>query len=255
MSFKISISNPKTVKKPTPQDVDSCSGKDYLQQVTAETTHPGEMLDYAKWLPMAAKRYKISPNIEDYIVVNTPMIPSDIPNRNGIAFPLYELVQFQAPPVNRLVYKSWVGCPCHLEHQADDYTRALGVILDTSMVQIKNFGNGRHWMVMALLAFDKNKYPERAQQIMDGVANTYSMGATCSYFTCGMTGIRLDDPSQAHRMQKAIDFDVAPDPVTFKDTLQFRNAHELIAGECSSVDDPAWTPALSDLVFDLGNTI
>lgn len=255
MTFKLSISTPNTTYKKDAQDVDTPSGKEYVRELTAKTTHREQTMDFNLWLPAAAKKYNISPKIEDYIVVNTPMIPSDIPNRNGVAFPLYELVQFQPPPVNRLVYKSWVGCPAHLEHQADDYTKALGVILDTSLVQIKNYGNGRHWMVMALLAFDKNKYPERAQKIKEGQVNTYSMGATCSYFTCGMTGVRLDQPKYRHRLQNAIEFDVKPDPLTLKNTLLFRNAHELVAGECSTVDDPAWTPALSDHVFDLATDI
>ncbi|HHN9420446.1 TPA: hypothetical protein ACP7Q5_005074, partial [Escherichia coli] len=40
-------------------------------------------LDYETWLPFAAKTYKISPRIEDYIIVSTLVCPSDIPNRNG----------------------------------------------------------------------------------------------------------------------------------------------------------------------------
>lgn len=251
-SFKLSIVSPKSTYKSEAQDVDSAAGREYLHEMVATTTHREETLDYHQWLPAAARKYNISSRIEDYVIVNTPMIPSDIPNRNGVAFPLYELVQFQPPPVNRLVYKSWVGCPCHEEHQADDYTKALGIILDTSMVQIKNFGNGRHYMVMALLAFDKNKYPERVQKIQQGKVNTYSMGATCEYFTCGMSGVRLDQPKYSHRMQKPLEFDVVPDPLTYKDTLIFRNAHQLVAGECSTVDDPAWAPALSDIIYELG---
>lgn len=254
MSFQVSIISPKSTYKSEPQDVDSAAGREYLRELTATTTHLEHTLDYQQWLPSAARRYNISKNIEDYVIVNTPMIPSDIPNRNGVAFPLHELLQFREPPVNRIVYKSWVGCPTHLEHQADDCTKALGIILDTSLVQIKNYGNGRHWMVMALLAFDKNKYPERARQIQERKVNTYSMGATCEYFTCGMSGVRLDNPAYSHRLAKAMEFDIVVDPLTYKDTLIFRNAHNLVPGECSTVDDPAWAPALSDIVFDLATS-
>jgi hypothetical protein len=70
-------------------------------------------LDYETWLPFAAKLYKISPKIEDYIIVSTLVCPSDIPNRNGIAFPLSELADFRPPPTNRMAYKAWKGCPVH----------------------------------------------------------------------------------------------------------------------------------------------
>ncbi|MGL2861194.1 hypothetical protein ACQKA8_08860, partial [Helicobacter pylori] len=72
-------------------------------------------LDYETWLPFAAKTYKISPRIEDYIIVSTLVCPSDIPNRNGIAFPRDELARFLPPPTNRMSYKAWKGCPVHLE--------------------------------------------------------------------------------------------------------------------------------------------
>ena len=70
-------------------------------------------LDYNVWLPFAAPVYKISPRIEDYVIVNTIICPSDIPNRNGIAFPATELARFQPPPMNRMAYKAWKGCPVH----------------------------------------------------------------------------------------------------------------------------------------------
>lgn len=73
-------------------------------------------LDFTTWLPFAADTYKISPNISDYVLRKIPLCPSDIPNRNGIAFPLQELIKYQPPPTNRQVYKAWAGCPVHIEH-------------------------------------------------------------------------------------------------------------------------------------------
>lgn len=250
-NFGIKFTSQKSNYAIGPQDADKPEGRDFLKHMKATTTHPGETLDYGKWLPFAAKKYKISSNIEDYVVVNTPMIPSDIPNRNGVAFPLHELISFRPPPVNRLVYKAWTGCPTHEEHQADDHETALGIILDTSLVRIKNYGNGRHWMVMALLAFDKTKAVDRVGRILQGEVSTYSMGATCQYFTCGLSGVRLDDPRYSHRLKKQLEWEVVRDPLSGHESLLFRNAHELTPGECSTVDDPAWVPATSDFMYDL----
>lgn len=252
-NFGVRVTSQQMVGGLKPVDVDGAEGRDYMRHMKATTTHPGETLDYGKWLPFAAKKYKISSNIEDYVVVNTPMIPSDIPNRNGVAFPLHELIKFREPPVNRLVYKAWTGCPTHEEHQADDHETALGIILDTSLVRIKNYGNGRHWMVMALLAFDKTKAVDRVSRILGGEVSTYSMGATCQYFTCGLSGVRLDDPRYSHRLKKALEWDVVRDPISGLESLLFRNAHELTPGECSTVEDPAWVPAQSDFMYDLAN--
>lgn len=249
--FRLKFTTQRSNYSVGPQDADKPEGRAFLKELKATTSHPEETLDYAKWLPFAAKKYKLSADIEDYVVVNTPMIPSDIPNRNGIAFPLYELVSFRPPPVNRMVYKAWAGCPTHEEHQADDHETALGLILDTSLVRIKNYGGGRHWMVMALLAFDKTKAVERVSRILNGEINTYSMGATCQYFTCGLSGVRLDDPRYEYRLKKALEWDIVKDPTTMQDSLLFRNAHELTPGECSTVEDPAWVPATSDFMYDL----
>ncbi|MGF3990585.1 hypothetical protein ACQX7T_15195, partial [Staphylococcus aureus] len=116
-------------------------------------------LYYETWLPFAAKTYKISPRIEDYIIVSTLVCPSDIPNRNGIAFPRDELARFLPPPTNRMSYKAWKGCPVHLEHDNEVHERAYGVILDASFHKVEGYGDGKLWKVMGLLAIDKNKYP------------------------------------------------------------------------------------------------
>lgn len=68
------------------------------------------------WLALAAPVYHISPNIDDYVIVNTIITISDLPNRNGIAFPLTELVGFDEPPYNRLAYEGWLKAPLFAEH-------------------------------------------------------------------------------------------------------------------------------------------
>lgn len=72
-------------------------------------------LDLA-WLKQAAEVYCISPNVEDYVLVTTLITISDLPNRNGVAFPLEELIRFQEPPLNRLAFEGWRFCPCFYNH-------------------------------------------------------------------------------------------------------------------------------------------
>jgi hypothetical protein len=51
-------------------------------------------LDFNTWLPFSAPHYQISPDPSDYILTPVIVMPSDIPNRNGVAFPLKELIAF-----------------------------------------------------------------------------------------------------------------------------------------------------------------
>jgi len=208
------------------------------------------------WLPYAAKVYNISPHIEDYILVSTIICPSDIPNRNGIAFPRSELAKFQPPPMNRMVYEAWTKCPVHYEHDNEDHTKAYGVIFDSSFRKVQGYGEGKLWKVNGLNGIDKQKNPEMARRILEGEVNTYSMGALVDYFECGFCG---SECSSTH---------VCPHISSIKNVnwslqqhwdgqkhLAFLNAFGISPIECSIVEDPAWAPALSDTVFEVDDTV
>ena len=206
-------------------------------------------LDYETWLPFAAKVYKISPRIEDYILVNTPICPSELPNRNGIAFPTSELARFMPPPTNRMAYKAWKSCPLHLEHANEIHEDAYGVILDTSFHKVSGYGNGKLWKVMGLIAVDKNKYPDIAQQVLTKEINTYSMGALVDSFTCGFCGTECSSQYCCQHITSIKDVNWR----MYKDWdgsqhLIFLNAHGISPLEVSLVKDPAWAVALSDEV-------
>ncbi len=225
-------------------------------------------LDYMTWLPFSAKTYEISPNIEDYILVTTPICPSDIPNRNGIGFPLQELVRFLPPPGNRQAYKAWTGCPVHYEHKNDVHTEAYGVILDTTMSRVEGYGLGKLWKVMGLVAIDKKKYPKMAQRILTNQVNTYSMGAMVEAFSCSYCGTPLlnkwrDSKGVVHPAEHCshltpddpdakdgghIDWSLCRD-FDGSDHVAFRNAHHISPIELSIVESPAWTTALSDHIL------
>jgi hypothetical protein len=230
-------------------DGDKSRIKDIYQEQTGELM-PGKM-DYETWLPFAAKVYHISPKIEDYIIVNTLVCPSDIPNRNGIAFPAVELARFHPPPMNRQSFKAWAGCPVHLEHDNEVHERAYGVILDSAMTPVTGYGGGKLYKVMGLLAIDKTKYPDIAQQVLTKAINTYSMGALVDAFTCGFCGMQCSSKHVCSHI-------TSPANVNWREFqhydgkrhLAFLNAHGIQPIECSIVKDPAWAPALSDEVFD-----
>lgn len=225
----------------------------YQQSIeTKDAEHDQSLLhglDFTTWLPFAAKTYHISPRIEDYILVTTVICPSEIPNRNGIAFPTSELVMFQPPPMNRMVYKAWTGCPVHLEHDNEVHERAYGVILDTSFHKVEGYGGGSIWKVMGLLAIDKQKNPDIAQEVLQGSIDTYSMGALVDYFTCGYCGAENTSRNHCSHITsiKDVNFNLHKD-WNGKSHLSFLNAHGIQPIECSIVRDPAWAPALSDAV-------
>lgn len=214
-------------------------------------------LDFVTWLPFAAKLYQISPNIESYILVNGPICPSDMPNRNGIGFPLEELTKFQAPPVSRMAYKAWTGTPLHYEHKADIHEDAYGVVFDTNLTKISGYGSGKLWKVMGLWGIDKDKYPDMAQRVLDGEVNTYSMGALVDYFTCSYCGTKVNQHGGCSH--------VAPlsnrNPVNWKPVknydgsthTSFLNAHGINPAELSIVENPAWTVASSDTILNRGD--
>jgi hypothetical protein len=205
-------------------------------------------LDFKIWLPFAAKTYKISPRIEDYVLKPMPLMPSDIPNRNGIGFPLEELVKYQPPPISRQVYKAWTGVPVHEEHENEDCETALGVVLDTVLTQIKGYGNGKHWKVMGLVAVDKNKYPTIAQDLLTNKINTGSMGAIADSFSCSVCGAKVTDNKFLNCSHVSSSKDVNWKFVEHegKTKVAYLNAHGLSPIEFSIVRDPAWTTALSD---------
>lgn len=214
------------------------------------TIGEAQRMDFEVWLPFAAEVYKISKKLEDFLIVTTPICPSDIPNRNGIGFPLQELIAFQPPPISRMSYKAWAGCPVHLEHKNDVHEEAYGVILDTSLHRISGFGGGKLWKVMGLLAIDKYKYRRVAEKVANGEINTYSMGAYVNAFTCSYCGQEMTKQSYCDHVHPKNTINWGEHRDYRGDShLAFLNAHVIQPIETSIVESPAWTTALSDHIL------
>jgi len=205
------------------------------------TTEAEQKLDITNWLPFASKKYLISPDINDYIFVPVLTIPSDLPNRNGVAFPLKTLLEFNVD-AGCQGYKTFRGKPVHYEHQNKDPTKAKGVIVDSFLRRINGFGGGNVWKVMLLLAIDRTKDVSLSSQIISGEMNSYSMGAYVDKYTCSYCG---SDVGKCTHIK-------ANSPVNFYELngdLVFKNMHGMMGFECSSVGTPAWSPAASNTVY------
>ena len=196
-------------------------------------------LDFQTWLPFCAPHYQISPRVEDYLVVPVIIMPSDLPNRNGVGFPLRELVKFM-PEYGMQAYKTWKGQPTHREHANSDVTKAYGVIVDSFMKPMTGHGQGKVWKLLQLLAFDRQKHPELTSLIDSGEENSYSMGAYVDSYTCSYCG---SDVGKCGHINAKM-----PGPAFYEldNKLVHKNVRGIKGFETSSVHDPAYVSAISD---------
>lgn len=235
-----SLSSPLDLHKELKRkNVETCRNN---KMVIASSLSPmGEVaLDLQEWLPFAAKPYQISGKVADYILVPVFTIPSDIPNRNGVSFPLHRMVEFNTES-GSLAYKAFKGKPVHLEHDNQDPLKAKGVIVDASLRKMKGYGEGKIWKLIKLLAVDRTKDPILANAILTGEMNSYSMGAMVSGYECGMC--KKDIGQCSHISIKEMK------EVIFRkhgNNLVFKRVKSFFPIETSCVSTPAWSMAVSD---------
>jgi hypothetical protein len=200
-------------------------------------------LDFSTWLPFSAPHYQISPDPQDYILTPVIVMPSDIPNRNGVAFPLRELVAFN-PDMGMQAYKTWKGKPTHLEHQNNDITKAYGVIADSFMKPLRGWAENKVWKVMLLLAFDRSKHADIGEKINSGEYNSYSMGAWVESYSCSYCGAEIGKCEHIDKRRAGTMYEL-------NGKMVFRNCHNIVGFECSSVGTPAFISAISDHTMHL----
>lgn len=204
----------------------------------------GIPLDVTTWLPFAAPHYKISPRLEDYLVIPVIIMPSDLPNRNSVGFPLRELVRF-LPEYGMQAYKTWKGQPTHLEHRNSDITKAYGVILDSFLRPMTTHGQNKIWKLLHLLAFDRTKHPELTTQIDSGEMNSYSMGAYIDSYTCSYCGADLGKCYHLNPKAQGEFYEL-------EGKLVHKNVRGIKGFETSAVADPAYVSAISDEIKVVG---
>jgi len=145
------------------------------------------------WLPAAAVTYQISPNIEDYIVVDVAAVTVDIPNRNLQGFPYEEVTYFDYNH-GRMVYQTFVGSPSCMDHANEvdqNPDLAKGVIFAAIMQYVPTFDI---YKIRLLQGFDRTKDTKLANDIMSKKRRFYSMGSLVSAFVDPVTGLVEGQP-------------------------------------------------------------
>lgn len=199
---------------------------------------PSQELDYGQWLPAAAEQYNISRDIKDYVLVpNIPIILSDVPNTNGIAFEKQELLRF-IPAAGKLAYQTFKGKPTFVEHDNADHTKAKGVILDVYAAPLEGYGKGLI-KIVEMLAFDRSRDPKLCNEILSGARNAYSMGASFNGFKMS-TGLRPHKDCLSEPLYR-----------DSKGRLVYKQVLDIEGFETSSVENPAYISALGNEVITL----
>lgn len=189
------------------------------------------------WLEQASKIYNISNDLNDYVIVCVKIFCSDLPNRNGVAFPKKELIRFN-PEAGCLAYKTWVGKPTFLEHNNSILSNAKGVIFD-SMLRPSRGLQGDLVHVDLLAGYDRTKDPNLVNNILSGKSNCYSMGAYSDDFTCSICGKSLNSGGCQHASLERPSFDL------INGKLPYYNVVNPVGFELSSVETPAFVMAVN----------
>jgi hypothetical protein len=200
-----------------------------------------DLTDNAKfWLPIAAEKLNISKHIKDYVLTPVISMPSDLPNRNGQAFPYTELtgwcIDGGAP-----MYKTWIGKSAYAEHKNDNPWESKGVIVDCMMKPLAST-DGNIWKVIKLVAWDRTKDPLLVNDILSKKRNCYSMGAHAADFSCSVCAKTLSKGGCEHLTHGRPEYKVV------NGRLAFYNVIDPIGFELSSVQSPAYASA-SDMPF------
>lgn len=214
------------------------SGSNLVIASSAAPAQHFNTLAFGSKLPFAAKELGISPEIRDYTLVPVAAMPSDLPNRNGVGFPLTELKAWRVDD-GMLAYETFTGKPVHIEHENKDPSTAVGIIVDSALVPMRGFGQNRLWKLMLLLAIDRNKGAAHVQRVVNREINSYSMGAWVEAYSCGYCGA----PAGACRH---IDLRRPNDFYLLDGKVVYRRVHNIRGFECSIVEDPAFLTAISD---------
>lgn len=212
-----------------------------LPSIITANTHQEIVVptEFEKNLPWLAPAMHLSADIKDYFFRPTPIIISDLPNRNGYGFPAKELAAWNLD-LHCQAYKGWRFCPMFEEHQSDDVSTAVGVVADVVMKRLRGFGNGAYWLVIALTAIDRTKNVSLAREYETGKINTVSMGAMVEGWNCSYCGAPQGQCSH-------IDEDTERSPVVFyqlSGRLVYRQVRGVSPYELSIVRDPAYGVAI-----------
>ena len=203
------------------------------------------VLPFQTMLPYIAGAYNISSSIDDYLLVPTVSLISELPNRNLVGFTNDALRSFN-PTAGQLGFKTWVNKPCFVEHANTDIEKSIGFIVDCTLRPLTGYGNNRLLKVMKLLAFDRSKDDSGAVgNFANGKMNAISIGAEVAGYECSICGaapgecghVSLDDRSTLRVFNGKLAF--------------FRLLGPINGFETSIVGTPAYSYSFSDIKMSL----
>lgn len=220
---------------------------DFISVSSDITGVSGARLDAHMWLPMCAPIYEISPNLSDYLVIPVVTVISELPNTNGDFVEREEIMAFN-PQFGMCMYNTFKGKPVQYEHQNKILNHARGVIFDCYVSPLKGFA-GKRCKIVQLLGIDKTKDRQTANEVAQGLINTYSVGAKYQAYQCSITG-KVYKPNQPPGQY------TQPNVPTYRlknGQLVFRKLKGMYGFETSIVKNPAFVSALSDDIIDMGS--
>lgn len=192
------------------------------------------------WLPFAAERYRISPDISDYVLVDVPIVVAEYPNRNMDAFPYLELTAWRTA-IGRPAYQTFIGKPVHQDHDNQDDTKAKGVIFDASLITYRGKPH-----VKILKGFDRTKDERLAGLVQKRNRVGHSMGALVEKTMCSLPWCKYVSDGRVtcdHISNGAGKGSVIKGHLVYEEMMDYYFI------ESSSVEDPAYVVALSDNIF------
>lgn len=213
------------------------------KDITPATNKDLETLNL-NWFPIVAKHYKLSTNVSDFLFIPTPAMFIEIPNVKGDCISLEEIMSFSKEH-GLLRYETFQRKPTFIEHQ--HLADPCGIIIDSSIVPIKEFGDSNIWMLVLLMGFDKIKFPLLTSKLMSGEYNTFSVGFKYDSYICSVCGQKFTKanpyPCSHTQVQMAT-------YATANNVLAFKYCLNPVGFECSVVKNPAFSIAQNEKVLD-----
>jgi len=216
------------------QGMEECTDVCRGRMLTAAVGDTGRTLDVS-WLPSAAETYHISPNIQDYVIAEIPIVTVSIPNRRAYCFPFSEVSKFRFL-YGRPAFRSFVGKPTFIDHNNQIKEDAKGVHFDSSLHPWKKARNGAQiWRISVLAGFDRTKDEPLALDILKKRRTGYSMGALVDFTTCSICGDTTSGNMKCKcPVRKGDVMETENGPV-----LKYDDCHNINYIETSSVEEPA----------------
>jgi len=159
----------------------------------------GSLISVEAALDSVADTYKISRDPRDYLLIPTRAVSADRPNENMDGFQREELLRFD-PRLGRRVYSTFNLKPHFVNHNAQNYALARGVLID-SHFNDQNQADDRvkravfdatgkdatlDEFVETLIAVDMSKDPHLAEAYKNGSVYRFSMGCDVENTECSV---------------------------------------------------------------------